>query len=1071
VTSEPPDGAARRRIRDAVDRSLLVEAAAGTGKTTSLVERMVAMVGGGTPVDRICAVTFTIKAAAQLDQKFQNALEDAARAERDADRRARFDEALARLDGCFIGTIHAFCSRLLRERPVEAGLDPGFEEMDEAQDAAARAEAWRRHGERLYTEGSPVLGRLLDAGIELEHLRETYDILCENADVVATPAPRTGPPDLSAARRSTDGYLDRAVSALPASVPRLGWDKLQSSLRAAGRLRVLVDLSSTPDFVAVLRELARAKKPDPKCWTSRQAAERAWREFEEFDAGVAKPAIRAWREYLHPIAMDAILPAAAEYAAWRLSEARLNFQDQLLFARNLLRDHPAVRRALQKRFTPVLVDEFQDTDPIQAEVLLYLTGSDVEERDWRRLEPIPGSLFVVGDPKQSIYRFRRADIQTYDTVSEILEKSGGEVVRLSTNFRSTPALCAWSNDVFERIFPKARTESQAAHVALKPFRTVQAPGKGCGIFRIDVPTGRRSEMAAADAERVGDAIASSLRGQPPFGAGETAAPSDFLVLSRRRLNLPVYARALEARGIPYEIAGGGAFRDSEEIAALLAAIEALADPENPVPLVAALRGPLFGVDDESLYRFQRAGGRFDFRTSPPSRSDPRIRRAYQLLKDGAEMSDTLPPGAALSRFVERLGSAALAAGSSLGDARAGNLLKALATARELSRQRESFPEIVRRLRELTGDDKVEEMVTRPGRDDVVRLLTLHRAKGLEARVVFLADPSDPNPPAPRAWIDRSTDPPKAHVLVARKTGPFSEEEIARPAGWEEKCAREKEFLERENERLLYVAATRAREALVVSFRRNKNGDPGGPWKRLHPHISDELPHAAPAEAAVSSFHGESAAADLERFRKERTERLLAASTPTYAVTSVTTLSHDPAAGATRPFVSATGKGMSWGSAVHRLLEASMRDSSLDLRAYAVNVLAEEDRPPEDLDEVVAAVEGVRRSPLWKRALASKRCLVEVPFALSVSSSELGLAGEGPRETLLSGAIDLVFEEPDGWALVDYKSDTLAGNLDAFVAFYTPQIEHYRRVWRDLTGRPTRAGLFFLDGAREVWLPD
>jgi len=272
VTSEPPDGAARRRIRDAVDRSLLVEAAAGTGKTTSLVERMVAMVGGGTPVDRICAVTFTIKAAAQLDQKFQNALEDAARAERDADRRARFDEALARLDGCFIGTIHAFCSRLLRERPVEAGLDPGFEEMDEAQDAAARAEAWRRHGERLYTEGSPVLGRLLDAGIELEHLRETYDILCENADVVATPAPRTGPPDLSAARRSTDEYLDHAVSALPASVPRPGWDKLQSSLRAAGRLRGLVDLSSTPDFVAVLRELARAKKPDPKCWTSRQAA-------------------------------------------------------------------------------------------------------------------------------------------------------------------------------------------------------------------------------------------------------------------------------------------------------------------------------------------------------------------------------------------------------------------------------------------------------------------------------------------------------------------------------------------------------------------------------------------------------------------------------------------------------------------------------------------------------------------------------------------------------------------------------------------------------------------------------
>jgi ATP-dependent helicase/nuclease subunit A len=160
-----------------------------------------------------------------------------------------------------------------------------------------------------------------------------------------------------------------------------------------------------------------------------------------------------------------------------------------------------------------------------------------------------------------------------------------------------------------------------------------------------------------------------------------------------------------------------------------------------------------------------------------------------------------------------------------------------------------------------------------------------------------------------------------------------------------------------------------------------------------------------------------------------------------------------------------------GSALHRLLEAAMRDPSLDVRAYAANVLAEEDRPPGDLEEAVATVEGVRRSALWKRALASKQCLVEVPFALSISSSELGLPADGPAETLLSGAIDLVFHEKDGWVLVDYKSDTVAGNFDALVRFYSPQIEHYRRVWRDLTGEPTRAGLFFLDGGREVWLQE
>ena len=1069
-----PDAPARARIREAIDRNLLVEAAAGTGKTTSLVDRMVALVIAGTPVQRICAVTFTIKAAAQLDQKFQSGLEAAAREEGDPERRDRLATALAHLDACFIGTIHAFCSRLLRERPVEAGLDPGFQELDEAADLAARAESWKRYGERLFTEGSPVLGKLIASGIELEHLRETYDLLCEHGDAIPVLQAADAPPDLSAARAPLDAFLDRALAAIPPAVPVAGWDRLQSAIRTAGRLRRLTDLSSAPELVAVLKELDRVKECKARSWPSKQAGDRVLAELDELRASVIEPALLRWREYLHPIALAAIQPAVDEYRAWRRREARVNFQDQLVFARDLLRDHPAVRRAFQERFTPVLVDEFQDTDPVQAEVLLYLTGRDTEERDWRRLEPLPGSLFVVGDPKQSIYRFRRADIQTYDTVSRILQKSGGEVLRLSTNFRSTDAVCSWVNGVFERIFPERATASQAAHVALHPHRASvsEAAAEDCpAVYRIEVPSSNKPrEIAADDAERVADAIAASIRGGPPFGASRGASPSDFLVLARRRANLPAYARALEARDVPYEIAGGGAFRDSEEIATLLAALEAIADPENPVPLVATLRGPLFGVDDETLYRFAKAGGRFDFRSRTPARSDARIRRAYEILSEGSDFAATLPPAAALSRLVERLGAIALAAAGSLGDARAGNLVKALATARELSRQRESFPEIVRRLAELAKQDKVEEMVTRPTRSDVVRLMTLHRAKGLEARVVFLADPTDSNPPGPRLWIDRSADPPRAHVLVERKTGSFSREEIARPAHWDEKCALEAEFQDREDERLLYVAATRARDALVVSVRRNSKGEVGGPWKRFDSWARQGLPAAAaPAADATPAPASNALANELGAFRARRAERLAASSKPSTSATTVTAFAHASSDPATRPFVPGTGRGMSWGSALHRLLEAAMRDPGVDLRALARNVLAEEERPPEDLEEALATVEGVRRSALWKRALASKKCLVEVPFSLTVPSSELGLAGDGPARTLLSGAIDLVFEESDGWTLVDYKSDTVAGNLDALVAFYRPQIEHYRRVWSDLTGRPARAGLFFIGPGRMEWV--
>ena len=247
---------------------------------------------------------------------------------------------------------------------------------------------------------------------------------------------------------------------------------------------------------------------------------------------------------------------------------------------------------------------------------------------------------------------------------------------------------------------------------------------------------------------------------------------------------------------------------------------------------------------------------------------------------------------------------------------------------------------------------------------------------------------------------------------------------------------------------------------------------GGPWVKLDRHVTENLPRHPFQVASGGAGGGDDAfEKELEAFRHSRDERLAISSAASFSATSVTALAHAAADPASRPFASGTGKGMSWGSALHRLLEGAMRDPDLDLKAFATNVLAEEDRPAEDLGAALAAVEGVRRSALWKRALAAKQCLVEVPFALSVPSADLGLPPGGPAETVLSGAIDLVFEEQDGWVLVDYKSDTIAGNLDALVSFYTPQIQHYRRVWRDLTGRPIRAGLFFLDGGREVWLPD
>jgi len=205
---------------------------------------------------------------------------------------------------------------------------------------------------------------------------------------------------------------------------------------------------------------------------------------------------------------------------------------------------------------------------------------------------------------------------------------------------------------------------------------------------------------------------------------------------------------------------------------------------------------------------------------------------------------------------------------------------------------------------------------------------------------------------------------------------------------------------------------------------------------------------------------------LEAFEERRAARHSAAARPGYSVTRVTSVAH--AAGTPLPFSERTGRGMSWGRVLHRLLEALMKDPSLDIRAFAANLLAEEERPAGDLDEAVRVAEGVRASDLWARALSAKRRFVEVPFALTVPSVDLG-ASDGPPQTLLGGAIDLVFEEEEGWVVVDYKSDTVSENLEELASFYRPQLAHYRRYWEELTGQPTKAGLYFLESGEERWL--
>jgi len=498
------DSKARRAIVEDLDTCLLVEAGAGSGKTYSLVERMVALVKENKcTVDKMAAVTFTRKAAAELKGRFQFALEKALARESSQDKKERLNQALNELDRCFLGTIHSFCATLLRERPIEAGLDPDFVEIKELEDALLCKRVWNDYLLRMQVEDPQTLEALLKIDVQPENLNDCYKTLSEYPEVelVRKEAPA---PELEPVRVELNKLLDWAENLLPFIVPDKGWDALQLLLRRGLGWRRVFGLEDNITLLRLLVIMDKQGSVTQNRWHSKEDAKTAQSVFSQFREEYISPSLRAWREYRHKQLLDFVLPAVELYNKRRAERSKLNFQDLLMKVAALLNGNPEVRHYFQERYTHLLVDEFQDTDPIQAEIMFYLAGREVYEQDWRKLIPRPGALFVVGDPKQSIYRFRRADIDIYNEVKRLVSLSGGKVLHLTSNFRSVQAIGDWVNPVFRSLLPGEATSFQAAFTSLDTVRP-NGQGKAFGLRAIRIPKVRgnnQSEIALIDARRI-----------------------------------------------------------------------------------------------------------------------------------------------------------------------------------------------------------------------------------------------------------------------------------------------------------------------------------------------------------------------------------------------------------------------------------------------------------------------------------------------------------------------------------------------------------------------------------------
>ena len=341
--------------------------------------------------------------------------------------------------------------------------------------------------------------------------------------------------------------------------------------------------------------------------------------LDEFRRNVVDPWLLSWRAYVYRLAMTALMSARSSYAAERRRDNIVNYTDLLSATAALLRSNADVRRAMQEKYRWILVDEFQDTDPIQSEVLVLLGADEASisrqtDADWSTVRLRPGALFVVGDPKQSIYRFRRADIEIYNKVKALVQASGGEVLSLTACWRSLPEVCSLANTVFPARFPTAPTAEAPRFEKLEPVRLAPnapeaATALTTGVVTLTIP---ESVPKARVDEEEAARISAYIRAEVAAGRRRYG---DFLILARGRPRLGTYASALEQLEIPVEVSGAGMFLQSPEVATVCLLLTCLADPLDAVALVGVLRGPLFGVSDPELFAYRQSGGRFEL-TAP-----------------------------------------------------------------------------------------------------------------------------------------------------------------------------------------------------------------------------------------------------------------------------------------------------------------------------------------------------------------------------------------------------------------------------------------------------------------------
>lgn len=1037
----------------AIDSNVSVSAGAGSGKTKVLVERFLYILERSMPkkdsqgelkldAGNILAITFTRKAAGEMKERVRKSIE----ARLDNDATGFWHKQLEALNRAQISTIHGLCSRILRENPVEMRLDPAFVVAEEFASEEFLEECLGQYLRRELHEGNKALGKLIEIYGTTGLMRLIKDILPSLGNIFAER-------DLSKPYQDNVNSLPKIKDELCILVRDMVLNRkdLASKTTKAGK--------ALEQMAKVIEDICAGIKQEPADFSLLQQS------IGDMQArGGVKDYINAIREkqgQIENVAVDQaaleLLPCWQELLSGLGSYVReqkrqldlLNYDDLENYTVELLQGNAAVRHKYQERYRYIMVDEFQDTNDRQRQLIYLLCGDDAEKLQGQK-------LFVVGDPKQSIYRFRGADVSVFARVRREIEASGGQNLLLKTNYRTVDKILLAVNSAF-RLLMGVDTSKDVYFEQLANYKTgVEAPQlllveykKECGKSKFQV-----------EAEAVAMAIEGYHEGRD-YEGNQLLAPKvpygKMAILLRAMTHSEDLAVALQERGIPYEIVDGKGFYECQEVLDMLHLLTALSNRYNSLELAGVLRSPYFGLDDETLTKLflQKAACLWDAVQGAELEAFPEeqrelVIRAAKLLQELYQQASVMALPELWQCIWQKLAVDAVLSVQEHGANKLANVKKLRQLALEYSMQRNAtltdWLDYVKRLRAA----EARETTANLDAADAVQIMTIHKSKGLEFGTVFLP------------YLNSNTQPDTTEIKYLRGVGlgikaPDKKGVLQNTSVLQKVKEEDKRLDLEERKRQLYVAMTRAENRLIMTGidegKKDKTLDESSWLKQLLQIYSNDNVVEIKPLIVQEKDDKEQELMPTPAVSAEQLEQIapLPASYEngrlSFSPSSLQTYLHCP-----RQYfyqyvmglppvdlpvnipITGSFSAKDLGSIVHRALELYKGDLDAAL-AQAIK----ENAPLYQGDEARAMLAGYLVSDLYKRI--PKTQLREQAFTLYAEN-----------DIVISGIIDCLDFNPDGsMLLVDYKTGKPPA-ADAVPEGYAYQLAIYEKVVRERWGR-------------------